>query len=554
MMRRRLACCTWDREISTDFDELQCVTRNDGLTVGLINESFENDRTTTTGQGDGCRLDSFDDAPSSCSSSKEIIGSTSSKWVLASQVDRNSDEWDLADHPCYSFVKNKAIYSDKFSHIETIKEKFAQLLLGEDMTGGSNGLSMALALSNAITNLAATIFGELWKLEPLSEEKKRRWRREMYWLISPTNYMVELVPGKQSSRDGPILEIMRPRARADICMNLPALQKLDSMLIETLDMMVNTEFWYVEGGSRAEGRDKSKRRSERWWLPSPLVPKTGLSAIGRKKLMSQARLVYQVLKAAKSINENVLAEMPVPVIIKDALPKSGKSSLGEELYKVLNSEHGSVEQIFKLLDFQSEHIVLDCINKLEAAVFRWKERIHEQEIGKSPSRISWSFVKDPIHELEKTEELLDRAESLLRFLKDLYPNLPHSFLDATKVQYGKDVGHAILEGYSRVVANLAFSILSRVQDVLLEDAAMASPDSLLSTPVSLPGASSFLDIMGSPMMVNPKVRHSLFNQRNGSVRKHSISSSTMSSTSDSEAPGCDSKTSSAVTTPSRNRA
>lgn len=63
--------------------------------------------------------------------------------------------------------------------------------------------------------------------------------------------MVELVPTKQNGANGRTLEIMTPKARADIHMNLPALQKLDSMLLETLDSMVNTEFWYTEIGSRA---------------------------------------------------------------------------------------------------------------------------------------------------------------------------------------------------------------------------------------------------------------------------------------------------------------
>lgn len=38
--------------------------------------------------------------------------------------------------------------------MELMKEKFAKLLLGEDMSGGGKGVSSALALSNAITNLA----------------------------------------------------------------------------------------------------------------------------------------------------------------------------------------------------------------------------------------------------------------------------------------------------------------------------------------------------------------------------------------------------------------
>lgn len=44
---------------------------------------------------------------------------------------------------------------DEFvSDTEMMKERFAKLLLGEDMSGGGKGVSSALALSNAITNLA----------------------------------------------------------------------------------------------------------------------------------------------------------------------------------------------------------------------------------------------------------------------------------------------------------------------------------------------------------------------------------------------------------------
>lgn len=42
------------------------------------------------------------------------------------------------------------------SELETLKERFSKLLLGEDMSGGGKGVSSALALSNAITNLSGT--------------------------------------------------------------------------------------------------------------------------------------------------------------------------------------------------------------------------------------------------------------------------------------------------------------------------------------------------------------------------------------------------------------
>lgn len=85
--------------------------------------------------------------------------------------------------------------------------------------------------------------------------------------------------------------------------------------------MVNTEFWYEEVGSRAEGRNKSAKESKRWWLPLAQVPKAGLSDTERKKLICRGKVVHQIFKAAKSINENVLLDMPVPAIIRDALPK-----------------------------------------------------------------------------------------------------------------------------------------------------------------------------------------------------------------------------------------
>ncbi|MBA0554391.1 hypothetical protein Golob_013498, partial [Gossypium lobatum] len=448
-----------------------------GLESCIINnQSYENE--SRTSRGDGCASDSLDDDFSSCSSSKDAFGSFSSKWMKRDE--QGSDEWELSESPEHFYVKEKPAYSIQSSDVETMKENFAKLLLGEDITGGRKGVSTALALSNAITNLAASIFGELWKLEPLAEERKNKWRREMDWLLSPTNYMVELVPAKQNGANGRTMEIMTPKARADIHMNLPALQKLDSMLIETLESMVNAQFYYAEVGSRAEGRNKSARESKRWWLPLPQVPKTGLSDTERQKLQCKGKVVYQVFKAAALINENVLLEIPLPSIIRDALPKSGKASLGDDLYKVLTLESSSVDEMFISLNLKSENNALEVINRLEAAVFAWKGRLTEQASGKSPVRKSWSFIKDPIYEMDKMELLVDRAEALLHQIKSAYPNLPQTFLDASKIQYGKDVGHSILEAYSRVLKNLAFSIMCRMGEILQEDS-LCNPNSGVAT-------------------------------------------------------------------------
>ncbi|XP_058762518.1 rop guanine nucleotide exchange factor 14-like [Vicia villosa] len=536
-MRKGLGCCTRGRKISIDHDQERIMTYKGLESCILNNQSYEEE--SRTSRGDGCITDSFDEDDSSCSSSKDAFGSFSSKCLTMKREDEQGlEEWELSESPQQFYVKEKEkpYYAIQHSDIEAMKEKFSKLLLGEDVTGGTKGIATALALSNAITNLAVTVFGELWKLEPLSEERKCKWRRELDWLLSPTNYMVELVPAKQNNANGRIFEIMTPKARADIHLNLPALQKLDSMLIEALDSMVKTEFWYAEGGSRTEGRDTSERQSNRWWLPSPQVPKTGLSDTERKRLVHQGRVVRQVFKAAKSINEHVLLEMPVPAVIKDALSKSGKTNLGQELHKVLTTESSCGEDILKSLNLKSEHMALETINKLEAVIFSLKERTTEQVTGKSPVRTSWSFVKGPMSEIDKIELLLDRAETLLQLLKIRYPNLPQTFLDAAKVQYGKDIGHSILEAYSRVLGNLAFSILSRIGDILQEDS-LSNSDSLSSSP----GTN-----ISETWMTDSHIRQSLLQKMN------KADGQCFDSTSDLERESLDAKSKDVITaTPSR---
>ncbi|KAK4430831.1 Rop guanine nucleotide exchange factor 9 [Sesamum alatum] len=142
------------------------------------------------------------------------------------------------------------------SEMDMMKERFAKLLLGEDMSGGGKGVSSALALSNAITNLAASVFGEQSKLEPMSPERKARWKKEIGWLLSVTDYIVEFVASEQKAKDGTSMEIMVTQQRRDLHMNIPALRKLDTMLLATLDNFTNQhDFWYV-----SKDADESEKR------------------------------------------------------------------------------------------------------------------------------------------------------------------------------------------------------------------------------------------------------------------------------------------------------
>ncbi|KAK4397008.1 Rho guanine nucleotide exchange factor 8 [Sesamum angolense] len=138
----------------------------------------------------------------------------------------------VAQQICLSPLPKDGAKKDKqASDMELMKEKFSKLLLGEDMSGGGKGVSSALALSNAITNLAASVFGEQRKLEPMCAERKARWKKEIDWLLSVTDYIVELVPSQQKTKDGTDMEIMVTQQRRDLLMNIPALCKLDLMLV-----------------------------------------------------------------------------------------------------------------------------------------------------------------------------------------------------------------------------------------------------------------------------------------------------------------------------------
>lgn len=137
-------------------DKFSGITTYNGLERCILNnQSYENE--SRTSRGEGCVTDSLDDDESSCSSSKDAFGSFSSKWLPRKRDDQGSDDWELSESPQHFYVKEKRSYAIRYSDVETMKEKFAKLLLGEDVTGGRMGVTTALALSNAITNLAGRL-------------------------------------------------------------------------------------------------------------------------------------------------------------------------------------------------------------------------------------------------------------------------------------------------------------------------------------------------------------------------------------------------------------
>nr|GEW78589.1 Rho guanine nucleotide exchange factor 8-like [Tanacetum cinerariifolium] len=390
--------------------------------------------------------------------------------------------------------KRKSAKEKLKADLEQMKEKYSKLLLGEDMSGGGKGVSSALALSNAITNLAASVFGEQHKLAPMKEDSKKRWRKEVDWLLSVTDHIVEFVPVQHTARDGSNMEIMVTKQRKDLLMNIPALRKLDKMLTDCLDNFKNqTEFWYVS--KDANESEKGFQRSDKWWLPTVKVPPGGLSEESRKWMQKQKDCANQVLKASMAINAEVLAEMHIPESYIENLPKNARDSLGEPIYKSITVEFFDPGQLLSSADLSSEHKILDLKNKIEASMIIWKRKMNQKE-----SRASWGSSS----KMERRELFEERAETILLLIKQRFPGLPQSLLDINKIESNNDVGHAVLESYSRVLESLANTVMNRIEDVLSADELAhessesnnAKSPASGQTPERAPTSTTISDIMG----------------------------------------------------------
>ncbi|EFH56464.1 hypothetical protein ARALYDRAFT_483729 [Arabidopsis lyrata subsp. lyrata] len=358
------------------------------------------------------------------------------------------------------------IDSAEDAELEMMRERFAKLLLGEDMSGSGKGVCTAVTVSNSITNLYATVFGQSLRLQPLSTEKKELWKREMNCFMSICDYIVEVIPRSLGTN----VEITETKLRSDILMSLPALRKLDNMLMEILDSFTENEFWYVERGSSSMnssggGRDSGtfrkvvvQRKDEKWWLPVPCVPAEGLSEEERKNLRHKRDCASQIHKAALAINDSTLNDMDIPDSYLTTLPKSGKASVGDVIYKQLcTAEKFYPDQLLDVLKITSEHEALELADKVEASLVTWRRKTG----GLTHSKSSWDMMKDIGGDADRGNDknhiLAARARSLLFCLKQRYPELSQTSLDICKIHY------------SRVLEGLAYNVVSWIDDVLYVD-------------------------------------------------------------------------------------
>jgi hypothetical protein len=138
--------------------------------------------------------------------------------------------------------------------------------------------------------------------------------------------------------------------------------------------------------------------------------------------------------------------------------QNARTVLGDKLYRAISSRSFSPDALIPSLDPSQEHNIVELVNRVDAAVRIWQKKLDHQgnDGGQSTSK--------PHQELQ-----LNNAQNLLMLMKHKFPGLSQTQLDMHKIQYNKDVGHSILESYSRVLESLAFNVLSRINEVLLAD-------------------------------------------------------------------------------------
>lgn len=178
----------------------------------------------------------------------------------------------------------------------------------------------------------------------------------------------------------------------------------------------------------ADESEKGVQRDDKWWLPTIKVPPEGLSDTCRKWLQYQKDCVNQVHKASMAINAQILSEMNIPENYIESLPKNGRSSLGDSIYKSITIECFDPEQFLSTMDLSTEHKVLDLKNRIEASIVIWQRKMHLKD-GKS----TWGLAVSA----EKRELFEERAEAILLLLKQKFPGIPQSSLEISKIEQNK---------------------------------------------------------------------------------------------------------------------
>eukprot|EP00854_Cymbomonas_tetramitiformis_P002072 gene2072-2769_t len=377
--------------------------------------------------------------------------------------------------------------AEEEADVVAMRRRFSQLLLGEDRSGGRHGRSPALAISNAITNLAAATFGDLRRLAPLSQLNRAKWERELQWLLSPCEEIVERVPST----------VLLAVQRSDLHLYLPLLRRHYTRLQTVLDAFASAEFWYENS---FEG---------------------GMSGCETQRVEAALEEAQQCFRAIRSINSQALGVMevpePVPAMSETAsclaelvegaagqvpeehsanLPGTVRAVLGEQLHRYLTAEPFFPDLLLDKLRVGWEgrrekeeegragpstaRLARDLSDQLEMACSIWglEAAAPAGEDQAAAQASTWRARASSEDRASNAATWRTRAETLLTQIKVRRPSLGQTKLEALKIEHNRDVGLAVVEAYSRVLESLAACIISRVRALLFINSQIGSSETV----------------------------------------------------------------------------
>lgn len=122
--------------------------------------------------------------------------------------------------------------------------------------------------------------------------------------------------------------------------------------------------------------------------------------------------------------------------LKTIFFQSGKASVGETIYRYMSTaDKFSPNHLLDCLNISSEHEALELADKVEESMYTWRRKACA-----SQSKSSWELLKDFMSEVDRSDKnqiLAERAEVLLFYLKQRYPELSQTTLDTCKIQYNR---------------------------------------------------------------------------------------------------------------------
>lgn len=312
-------------------------------------------------------------------------------------------------------------------------------------------LGPARALELQITTLNANTFGDLKRLEPLSQSQEHKWTSELEVLLSMLTEIKESRPGAGF------------HLREDIAKHLPRLQNCDKEVQRTMRKfdILRGQVEYID--SETGGSAKGGRTRRKWWLKVPVVKRGGLGSGVRQVVEEAKRDMESVFKIAHEINLEVIKIMHVPQSFVDGLPRHARNLISKELKEGLTTWG-----MFKISDFMKDRNLYtrehakDLTSSLEKVALIWESKTTSKSFLSRTLDIRGERGKNVLNAFR-------RCQNAIRDLRREFPTMSQTELDSAKIDNNEDIGLSGLEAYSRALESRAARLLNRIRELVEVD-------------------------------------------------------------------------------------